>query len=54
MGTLVVDLVNARTNTIVWRGVASKDIDLKASPQQREKSIHRTAAKLFKNYPPKP
>ena len=27
VGTLVVDVVNPRTNNIVWRGIASKDID---------------------------
>jgi hypothetical protein len=52
VGTLVVDVVNADTSTIVWRGIASKDIDVKASPEKREKNINRTAEKLFKNYPP--
>jgi hypothetical protein len=53
VGTLAVDLMNATTNTIVWRGVASKDIDVKASAEKREKNITRAAEKLFKNYPPK-
>jgi hypothetical protein len=53
VGTLVVDVVNAKTNTIVWRGIASKDIDVKASPEKRDKNITKTAEKLFKNYPPK-
>jgi hypothetical protein len=51
-GTLVVDLVEAKTKTIVWRGTASKDVDVNASPEKREKNINRTAEKLFKNYPP--
>jgi hypothetical protein len=53
IGTLAIDVMDARTNTIVWRGIASKDIDVKASPQKREKNINRTAEKLFKNYPPR-
>lgn len=53
VGTLVVDVVNAKTNTIVWRGIASKDIDVKASPEKRDRNINKTAEKLFKNYPPK-
>lgn len=53
VGTLVVDVVDARTHTIVWRGVASKDVDVKASPEKREKNIQRAAGKLFKNYPPR-
>jgi hypothetical protein len=52
-GTLAVDVVGARTRTIVWRGMASKDVDVHASPEKREKNINRTAEKLFKNYPPK-
>jgi hypothetical protein len=53
VGTLVVDIVNAKTHTIVWRGTASKDIDMKANPEKREKGIKKAAEKLFKNYPPK-
>jgi hypothetical protein len=53
VGTLVVDVVDAKARTIVWRGVASKDIDVNASPEKREKNINRTAEKLFKNYPPR-
>jgi Domain of unknown function (DUF4136) len=52
-GTLVVDVVDAKTGTIVWRGIASKDIDANASPEKREKNINKTAEKLFKNYPPR-
>lgn len=51
-GTLVVDLIDAATNTIVWRGIAAKEIDVKADPRAREKNINRVAARLFKNYPP--
>jgi hypothetical protein len=53
VGSLVVDVVNARTKNIVWRGMATKDIDVNASPDKREKNINRAAEKLFKNYPPK-
>jgi uncharacterized protein DUF4136 len=53
VGTLVVDLVNAKTKTIVWRGVATKDLDPHASPEKRDKNINKAAEKLFKNYPPK-
>jgi hypothetical protein len=52
VGTLAVDLVDARTRTIVWRGTASKEIDVKADPRKRERNINRAAERLFKNYPP--
>lgn len=51
-GTLVVDIVDRRTGTIVWRGTAAKDIDVKADGSRREKNINRAAEKLFKHYPP--
>jgi hypothetical protein len=36
MGMLVVGLVDADTGTMVWRGMASGDIDAKASPKKRD------------------
>jgi hypothetical protein len=52
IGTLVVDVVNAKTKTIVWRGTATKEVDVNASPEKRDRNINRAAEKLFKNYPP--
>ena len=51
VGTLAVDLVDAATGTIVWRGMATKEVDVKANPERREKNINRAAEKLFKNSP---
>jgi hypothetical protein len=53
VGTLVVDVVDARTSNIVWRGSVTKDVDLKAKPEKRDKNIARAAEKLFKHYPPR-
>lgn len=52
VGTLVVDVVDPKTKSIAWRGVATKEIDPKAKPEKRDKEIQRVAGKLFKNYPP--
>lgn len=52
-GTLVVDLVAANTERIVWRGVASAELDPSANPERRDKHMNKAAQKLFKNYPPK-
>jgi hypothetical protein len=51
-GTLAVDMVDAQSKTIIWRGMASKEIDVKADPSQRERNINRAAERLLKNYPP--
>ncbi|MGD9903389.1 MAG: DUF4136 domain-containing protein [Vicinamibacterales bacterium] len=52
VGTMIVDIVDAATSTIVWRGTATKDIDVDAKPEKRDKNIAKTAEKLFKHYPP--
>jgi hypothetical protein len=52
VGALAVEIVDSKTGSPVWRGVATKDLDLKASPEKREKNINKAAEKLFKNYPP--
>jgi hypothetical protein len=51
VGTLAVDIVDARTKTIVWRAVAVKDVNVNAKPDEREKNISRATAKMFKSYP---
>jgi hypothetical protein len=52
VGTLVVDLRDGRSGAVVWRGVASRDLDAKASPEEREKNINKAVEKMFKHYPP--
>ena len=51
-GTLVVDVRDAASRRIVWRGLASTEIDPSAKPDKREKMINKATQKLFKNYPP--
>jgi hypothetical protein len=53
VGTLIVEVVDARSKTIVWRGSSTKDVNLKADPEKRDKNIARAAAKLFKHFPPR-
>ena len=53
VGTLVVDMIDAHTRTIVWRGTAAKDVDQGASAEKRDQNARKAMEKLFKNYPPK-
>ena len=53
MGVLVVNLVESDTGAMVWRGMASGDVDANASPEKHDKKIHEVAQKIFRNYPPK-
>jgi hypothetical protein len=52
VGTLVIEVIDARTGSTIWRGIASREIDVNASPEKREKNIDKAAQKLFKHYPP--
>jgi hypothetical protein len=52
VGALMVEMLDAKTKDVLWRGVATKDLDVHASPEKREKNINKAAQKLFKNYPP--
>jgi hypothetical protein len=52
LGALALDMNDASTNNLVWRGVATKEIDPKAKPDKRDKNLAKGVAKLLKNYPP--
>jgi hypothetical protein len=54
VGTLVVDISDARAHTIVWRSLASSDIRPTDKPESRDNKIAKATQKMFKNYPPKP
>jgi hypothetical protein len=51
VGALAVEISDSKSGSVVWRGVATKDLDLDASPEKREKNINKAAEKLFKSYP---
>lgn len=53
IGSLVLDMYDTSSKTLVWRGMASKTIDPKAKQEKRQKNIDKAAAKMMKNYPPK-
>jgi len=54
VGTLLIDILDPRTSTIVWRAMSSKTLDLKATPETRKSNILRATESMLKNFPPKP
>jgi Domain of unknown function (DUF4136) len=54
VGMLLIDLYDPARNQLVWRGDATKTIDLNKDPEKNYKSLQKAMAKLFKNYPPQP
>ncbi len=55
VGTLMIDLVDARKKELVWRGVASDTLntDPNRTAEDREKKLREVAAEMFAGYPPK-
>lgn len=53
-GTLVLDVVNAETNELAWRGTAQGVIDASMNPQDRQKLITEAIDKMLKKFPPPP
>ena len=53
VGTLVIDIADAKAGQLAWRGMGVKEINTTAKPEKRDKNISEAVAKIFKNYPPK-
>ena len=53
VGTLVIDIADAKAGQLAWRGMGVKEINTTAKPDKRDKSIKAAVDKIFKNYPPK-
>jgi hypothetical protein len=52
VGMLLVDLFDPAKKQLIWRGDASKTLDLKRDPDKNYKNLQNAMTKLFKNYPP--
>ena len=52
VGTLLVDIYDPARKQLVWRGDATKSIDLKEDPNKNYRNLQKAVAKIFKNYPP--
>jgi hypothetical protein len=53
VGTLAIDIVDAKKKEIAWRGLGTKEIDTNAKPEKRDQNIAKAVEKIFRNYPPK-
>lgn len=50
VGTLVVDVFDARTKTVIWRGTASKT--LSDDPRKNGDRVNKAVTKMFRKFPP--
>jgi Domain of unknown function (DUF4136) len=49
VGTMIVDLFNAKSQELVWRGIAENTLDNKGSKNQE--MVHKAVEKMFKQWP---
>jgi hypothetical protein len=54
IGTVMVDVVDAKTNELAWRGIASDTLSSNPTPEKSEKRINKAMNKLFTKYPVAP
>jgi Domain of unknown function (DUF4136) len=50
-GTLIIDLVDADTGALLWRGLREKTVHPHAKPEKRTEQVYEDVAKIFKKYP---
>lgn len=52
IGILTVDLVDSKSNEVIWRGQATED-SVASSQKGDEKQVQKSVDKMFDQYPPK-
>jgi len=50
-GTLILDLMDRKTNNLIWRGWAVTDVNESYSPQEIEEIIQKVVSKIFRKFP---
>lgn len=51
-GTLIIDLIDANSKDLVWRGSAKGTLDENPSPEQQEQKIRDVVQQILDDYPP--
>ncbi len=51
-GTLILDIIDAKTKQLIWRGYAEGTIDPNASTEKREKRLNEAVTKILAKFPP--
>ncbi len=49
-GSLIIDIVDAKTNKVVWEGIGNKDID--KAPKNPEEAINNAVTSIMAGFPP--
>lgn len=54
VGTLVIDVIDTRTNSLIWRGIGVKSVDPQDTGVTLVSNLEHAVASILTNYPPKP
>ena len=54
VGMLIVDFINPKTDTAVWRGTAQSRINESRDPDERQALVQAAVDKLLAQFPPQP
>ena len=52
IGKLTIGLFDPASKHLVWRGAASKTLNISKDPDKNYRNLEKVLAKLFRNYPP--
>ncbi len=50
--TLILDIIDARTDEVIWRGWATDDVDDNPSPERVQRYANDAVEKILENFPP--
>ena len=50
-GTLTVDMEDARTGALLWRGIETKRVHQTSKPEKRDKRVFKEVAEVFEHFP---
>jgi hypothetical protein len=52
VGTLTIDIVDAKRERLAWRGLGVKRVDTDEDADDRDKHVRKAVSKIMRNYPP--
>jgi hypothetical protein len=50
--TLTIDMIDARTGKLVWRGTGTREIDPGWKPDRVDRKVNKTVVKILSHFPP--
>ena len=53
-GTLILDVVDASSNKLAWRGTAQAELSEKSDAKKSQKLINEAVDEMLEKFPPKP